>query len=61
MICKYCNSKMDDLTHGKGEHRNYMCFGIIYDGRLKRKCNTHNWKNKWYTHKEWEKYINEED
>jgi hypothetical protein len=48
MKCPKCKRKMDDLTHGYGEHRNYIC----------KKCNTHNWKNKFYTKKEWETYIN---
>lgn len=64
MKCKYCGNKMHDLTHGKGKHRNWIClpsrmaFGArrVFNG-----CLAHNWKDKWYTQAEWDKWINEEE
>lgn len=49
MVCKTCNHKMDDLTHGKGRHRNFYC----------RHCHSHWWKGIFYTSKEWNNWINE--
>ena len=40
--------KMDDLTHGKGGKRNYIC----------RRCGAHYWNGKFYSIKEWQEYIN---
>lgn len=44
-----CGHQGYDLTHGKGEHRNYICYT----------CNSHEWKGKFYTKKEWEVWIND--
>lgn len=43
--------RVTDLTHGRGEHRNYYC----------HRCESHQWKGKKYTKKEWERWINEVD
>jgi DNA-directed RNA polymerase subunit RPC12/RpoP len=48
--CKECGKEMYDLTHGRGEKRNYIC----------HRCGAHLWDGKWYTLEEWEAYVNEE-
>lgn len=44
-----CGHKATDLTHGKGEVRNYYCV----------RCNLHFYNGKEWTKKEWDKYVND--
>jgi hypothetical protein len=47
MICQLCNKKMEDLTHGKGDIRNYICGG----------CGSHFFKGFFYTKSQWNYWI----
>ena len=47
--CKYCGEAMTDLTHGRGDKRNFICH-----------CGAHFWDGKWYAGNMWEAYVNEE-
>lgn len=51
MNCKFCKAEMTDLTKGKGEHPNWYCHD----------CKGHYWKGVWYTQKEWDAWLEEDE
>lgn len=51
MNCKFCKAEMADLIKGKGEHPNWYCYH----------CKGHYWKGVWYTAKEWDAWLEEDE
>jgi hypothetical protein len=51
MRCIYCDGSLNALHVSKfSENKNYICLN----------CKAHKYNDKWYTKKEWFKYVNED-
>ncbi len=58
--CGVCgSSKIFDITHSRGNHRNIICFGKARS--FSPVCHGHYWKGKWYTSQDWDKWLEEVD
>ena len=67
MKCRYCGKLMNDLSHGKGLGRHWICQNSTHAIR----CGAHYYQRvegifspnptvhdpKWFTGKEWEAYV----